>query len=75
MEKLLYLDKVFPALIDVMMEKKPPNIEAKFMYLLDPMERDDALAEADYIMLAALPLTREMMEKAVNVRMIQKNGI
>lgn len=75
MEKLVYLDKVFPELIDVMMEKKPANIDTKFMYLLGPAERDKALAEADYIMLAALPLTREMMEKAVNVRMIQKNGI
>ena len=75
MEKLVYLDKVFPALIDVMMEKKPANLDVKFLYLLDPTEKDRALAEADYIMLAALPLTREMMDKAVNVRMIQKNGI
>ncbi len=75
MEKLVYLDKVFPALIDVMMEKKPANLDVKFLYLLDPTEKDRALAEANYIMLAALPLTREMMDKATNVRMIQKNGI
>lgn len=75
MIKVVYFDKVFPALIDVMMEKKPDNMEIAFLHLLEPAQQDQALAEADYIMLAALPLTREMMQKAGRARMIQKNGI
>jgi len=75
MEKVVYFDKVFPALIEVMMEKKPANMSIDFLYLLDAVEQERALAEADYIMLAALPLTRGIMQKAVRTRMIQKNGI
>lgn len=75
MAKILYFDRVTPALKDMFESEKPAGFELVFWHLLAEEAREAELAQADYLMVAAYKITADMLIKAKKVRFVQKNGI
>lgn len=75
MLKVLYFDKVFPAMTAMIEEVKPPDIHIDCYYNLDEKAKQAAIAQAEYFLVALHKVTKEMMQSANNLKLIQKTGI
>ncbi len=74
MAKILYCEPVTPALHELLEEYKPAGFDLCYWQMLNTEAREAALAEADYLMVAACKVTAAMLAKAAKLRFIQKNG-
>ena len=75
MAKILYFDRVTPALQDLFESQKPAGFELAYWHLLSDADREAELENADFLMVAAHKITADMLGKAQKTRFIQKNGI
>ena len=75
MAKIIYFDRVTPSLIEVFETNKPCGFELVFWQMLSDDEQQLALTQADYFMVGAYKITKEMLNKASMVKFVQKNGI
>jgi phosphoglycerate dehydrogenase-like enzyme len=74
-KQIIYFDKVFDEFKKLMQEHKPEGFELLFWEEMNAQEREQKLAAADYLLVATHKVDAVLMEKAKNVRFIQKTGI
>lgn len=72
--KVIYFEKVSSAACKFIETYKEPADEVTYWSELGDHERDAALAEAQYLITAAFPVTRQLLDKAPKVKLIQKTG-
>lgn len=72
--KAIYFEKVSPAAHEIIEANRGPNTEVAYWTELTDTQQESCLAEAQYLITAASPITRNMLGKAPNVRLIQKTG-
>ncbi|MDP9739148.1 UNVERIFIED_ORG: lactate dehydrogenase-like 2-hydroxyacid dehydrogenase [Bacillus sp. B2I3] len=72
--KVIYFEKVFTATHEIINTFKSLDMEVKYWIDLDDVKKEQALHEANYLITASYPITRELLEKAPNVKLIQKTG-
>jgi lactate dehydrogenase-like 2-hydroxyacid dehydrogenase len=72
--KVIYFEKVFTATREIINTYKNVDMEVNYWVDLNDEEREQALREANYLITASYPITRELLEKAPNVKLIQKTG-
>lgn len=73
-EKVIYFEKVSPEIHKIINTFKGPNAEIAYWNELDDSQKDDYLFSAHYFITAAFPITRSILAKAPNVKLIQKTG-
>jgi len=74
-KKILYFDKVFDALKQLLEEHKPEGFELWYWDELSLQERQDKLASADYLLVATKELDASLLSQAAKARLVQKTGI
>ena len=72
--KVIYFEKVSSAACRFIETYKGAADEVTYWSELGDHERDAALAEAQYLITAAFPVTRRLLDKAPKVKLIQKTG-
>lgn len=72
--KVIYFEKVFTATREIINTYKNVDMEINYWVDLNEEEREQALREVNYLITASYPITRELLEKAPNVKLIQKTG-
>jgi len=75
MSTVLYFDKVFPAFKDLLETHNSDGFKLVYWYEMSESEREDALQEAEYFLVATIKITQEMIKKASNLKLVQKTGI
>jgi lactate dehydrogenase-like 2-hydroxyacid dehydrogenase len=70
----IYFEKVFTATHEIISTYKTVDVDVKYWVELNDIEKEQALHEANYLITASYPITRELLEKAPNVKLIQKTG-
>lgn len=75
MARVVYFDKVFPAMIDMIEAVKPANITIDYWYTMDEAKRSQAVGAAEYFLVALHKITKELMQSANNLKMVQKTGV
>lgn len=75
MSIVLYFDKVFPAFKDLLETHNSDGLKLAYWYEMSETEREEALKEADYFLVATTKITKEMINKACNLKLVQKTGI
>ena len=73
-EKVIYFEKVSPAACEFIEAYKGAEAEVAYWTELEEEEKEICLAQAQYLITAAFPITRRLLEKAPNVKLIQKTG-
>ncbi|MED4074392.1 2-hydroxyacid dehydrogenase [Priestia endophytica] len=72
--KIIYFEKMFTATREIINIYKSVDMEVNYWVDLNDEKREQALREANYLITASYPITRELLEKAPNVKLIQKTG-
>lgn len=72
--KVIYFEKVSSAACRFIETYKGTADKVTYWSELGDHERDAALAEAQYLITAAFPVTRRLLDKAPKVKLIQKTG-
>lgn len=72
--KIIYFEKMFTATREIINTYKSVDMEVNYWVDLNDEKREQALREANYLITASYPITRELLEKAPNVKLIQKTG-
>lgn len=72
--KVIYFEKVSSAARNFIEDYKSPEEEVFYWSELEEDQKEILLAQAQYLITAAFPITRQLMEKAPNVKLIQKTG-
>jgi len=72
--KVIYFEKVSSAARNFIEDYKSPEAEVSYWSELEEDQRELLLAQAQYLITAAFPITRQLMEKAPNAKLIQKTG-
>jgi lactate dehydrogenase-like 2-hydroxyacid dehydrogenase len=72
--KVIYFEKVSPEIHKIIEAYKEPATEVVYWNDLDDNQKDHFLCQAQYFITAAFPITRRILEKAPNVKLIQKTG-
>jgi len=75
MSTVLYFDKVFPAFKDLLETHNSDGFKLVYWYEMSESERENALQEAEYFLVATIKITQEMIKKASNLKLVQKTGI
>lgn len=75
MARVVYFDKVFPAMTDMIEAVKPEGITLDYWHTMDEEERRKALVSAEYFLVALYKITKDMLENARNLKMVQKTGV
>ena len=73
--RIVYFENVSTEARALMESLKYPGFELIHWVDIPEMQQDACLASADYFITSAHVITREMMEKAPRLRLIQRNGI
>ncbi|MBZ4653562.1 MAG: glyoxylate reductase [Peptococcaceae bacterium] len=73
--KVIYFDKVFPAFKELLQSHNAEGLELLYWYEMNEAEKEASLKEADYFLVATTKITKDMLNKAAKVRMVQKTGI
>lgn len=73
MIKVIYFDKVFPDMVELIESIKPSGVTVTYWYTLNDKEKEQALNSADYFLVALYKITQELIQKAPKLKMIQKN--
>lgn len=72
--KVIYFEKASPDIQRIIEEYKGLTTEVVYWNDLDGNQQEHCLAQARYLITAASPVTRHILEKAPNVKLIQKTG-
>jgi phosphoglycerate dehydrogenase-like enzyme len=70
---ILYLDKTNEHLEQELMDQCPDDLKLKFLY--PAIGNQGSIEEADYIINSIYPIDKAMIDKAHNLRMIQRTGV
>jgi len=73
--KVIYFDNVFPEFKKIIEYQNHRGFELLYWSEMNELDRNNALAEADYFLVATIKITRDMINKAKNLKMIQKTGV
>jgi len=73
--KIIYFDKVFPAFKRLLEDHNCLNLELLYWYEMSELEREAALTQADYFLVATQKITKEMMKRASKLNLVQKTGM
>lgn len=73
--KVIYFDQVFPAFKEILENHNLQGYELLYWYEMNPAEKEKALAEADYLLVAAVKISGDILRKAKKARLLQKTGI
>lgn len=74
-KSILYFDKVFDELKEMMLEYKPKNFDLYFWKEMDDNEREERLKKADYLMVAGEKVGEDIFARANNAKFVQKTGM
>ncbi|AIF50725.1 2-hydroxyacid dehydrogenase [Pelosinus sp. UFO1] len=72
--KVIYFEKVSPAAHEFIETYKSPGTEVAYWDQLNESQRKLCLSQAQYLITAAFPIKRQLLEKAPHVKLIQKTG-
>jgi phosphoglycerate dehydrogenase-like enzyme len=72
---ILYFDKIFPAMKEVLEQHKPEGFKLMYWDELGTPAQEEALTQADYLLVATKKLGSPLLSKAQKTRYIQKTGI
>jgi len=72
--KVIYFEKVSPAAHEFIETYKAPGTEVAYWDQLNDSQRELCLSQAQYLITAAFPIKRQLLEKAPHVKLIQKTG-
>ncbi|QOY38258.1 2-hydroxyacid dehydrogenase [Anaerobacillus isosaccharinicus] len=72
--KVLYFDKVFPEFKELL-QSHARNLEMLYWYEMSETEKKQALLQTTYFLVGPYKLTKELINQAPGLRMIQKAGI
>ena len=72
--KVVYFQELFPGASDIIDRYKGPNMEVSYWHYLTDNQKEQHLAQADYLITSHYLITREMLMKAPKVKLIQKAG-
>lgn len=72
--KVIYFEKVSSAAHEFIESFKGHDTEVAYWNDLNENQKDQCLSQANYLITAACPITRQILEKAPNVKLIQKTG-
>jgi lactate dehydrogenase-like 2-hydroxyacid dehydrogenase len=72
---IIYFENVFPAAQEVIESVKGPDLNLIYWCKLSEAEKEYHLSKAHYLVTSIYKITRELLEKAPHVRLIQRNGI
>lgn len=71
---VIYFEKVVPETQSIINNFKEQEMKISFWSNLTDAEKEETLLQANYLIAASYPITRELLEKAPNVKLIQKTG-
>lgn len=72
--KVIYFEKVVAETKEIFNNYKVQGMEILFWSSLNDSDKEQALSDANYLITASYPITRELLEKTPNVKLIQKTG-
>lgn len=72
--KIIYFEKASSAAKEFIERYKAPNMELACWNELDDGQKDHYLSQAKYLITAAYPIKRPLLEKAANAKLILKTG-
>lgn len=72
---ILYLDKAPDAYVEVMESLKPDGFNIWYWDKMSEEEKEEKLSQAHYTINTTFRIRRDLMEKAVSLRMIQRTGV
>jgi len=71
---VIYFEKVSPEIHKIIEANKNPTTEVAYWNDLDEEQKEHFLFRAQYFITAAFPITRNILEKAPHLKLIQKTG-
>jgi lactate dehydrogenase-like 2-hydroxyacid dehydrogenase len=71
---VIYFEKVVPETQNIINRFKEKGMEISFWSNLTDAEKEEALLQANHLIAASYPITRELLEKTPNAKLIQKTG-
>ncbi|WP_176466567.1 2-hydroxyacid dehydrogenase [Terribacillus saccharophilus] len=71
---IIYFEKAFTATIEIIEKYRDNDMNVIYWDNLNEDEKQIALSKANYFITASYPITKELMEKAPNLKLIQKTG-
>lgn len=74
-KKVLYFENVYKEYKHLLMEMTPDEYELWFWSDMNDHEREEKLAQADYLLIVSKKLEHDILSQAKNARFIQKLGI
>jgi phosphoglycerate dehydrogenase-like enzyme len=72
--KVIYFEKASTAAHEFIETYKSPGTEVAYWDQLHDSQRELCLSQAEYLITAAFPIKRQLLEKAPHVKLIQKTG-
>lgn len=72
---ILYFDKTPQEYVEVLERQKPEGFDIWYWEGMSEQERMEKLPLADYFLVISFRVTKEVLEKAKNVRLVQRTGI
>ncbi|MDI3533979.1 MAG: hypothetical protein PWQ82_344 [Thermosediminibacterales bacterium] len=73
--KLIYFNKVTPALKKILESNDSRGMQIFYWHEIPEGERKNVLKEADYFLVATEKITKEMLQSAPKLKMVQKTGV
>ncbi|HWR38290.1 MAG TPA: 2-hydroxyacid dehydrogenase [Patescibacteria group bacterium] len=71
---VIYFETTSPAAIQFIEKYKGGQLNVAYWSQLDDGQKENALEQAKYLITAAYPVTRQLLEQAPNVKLVQKTG-
>jgi len=71
--RVVYLEPIPPAVEAIIRERVPTGFEIGFRREAEPV--DEAVADADFVLVATTRLTKEVIDRATRLRLIQHQGV
>jgi phosphoglycerate dehydrogenase-like enzyme len=71
--RVVYLEPIPPAVEAIIRERVPTGFEIGFRHEAEPV--DEAIADADFVLVATTRLTKAVIDRATRLRLIQHQGV